>query len=44
MIANIQDLQINHFYKADPKYGEDVAKAIERKIEDILTKEELVAA
>jgi catalase len=42
--ARIQDLQINHFYKCDPKYGEGVAKAIGRKIEDIVKKEELVTA
>jgi catalase len=40
----IQDLQINHFYKCDPKYGEGVAKAIGRKIEEIVKKEELVSA
>jgi len=40
----IQDLQINHFYKCDPKYGEGVAKAIGRRIEDIVKKEELVTA
>jgi catalase len=40
----IQDLQISHFYKCDPKYGEGVAKAIGRKIEDIVKKEELVTA
>jgi catalase len=40
----IQDLQINHFYKCDPKYGEGIAKAIGRKIEDIVKKEELVTA
>jgi catalase len=40
----IQDLQINHFYKCDPKYGEGVAKAIGRKIEEIVKKEELVGA
>ena len=42
--TRIQDLQINHFYKCDPKYGEGVAKAIGRKIEDIVKKEELVTA
>ena len=42
--TRIQDLQINHFYKADPKYGEGVAKAIGRKIEEIVKKEELVTA
>jgi catalase len=26
--TRIQDLQINHFYKCDPKYGEGVAKAL----------------
>jgi catalase len=40
----IQDLQINHFYKCDPKYGEGVAKAIGRKIDEIVKKEELVNA
>jgi catalase len=40
----IQDLQINHFYKCDPKYGEGIAKAIGRKIDDIVKKEELVTA
>jgi catalase len=32
----IQDLQINHFYKCDPKYGEGVARAIGRRIEEIV--------
>jgi catalase len=40
----IQDLQISHFYKCDPKYGEGVAKAIGRNIEEIVKKEELVSA
>jgi catalase len=40
----IQDLQINHFYKCDPKYGEGVARAIGRKIEDIVKSNELVGA
>ncbi len=40
----IQDLQISHFYKCDPKYGEGVAKAMGRKIEDIVKKEELLPA
>ncbi len=42
--TRIQDLQINHFYKCDPKYGEGIAKAIGRNIEDIVKKEELVTA
>ncbi len=42
--TRIQDLQINHFYKCDPKYGEGVAKGLGRKIEDIVKKEELVTA
>jgi catalase len=42
--TRIQDLQINHFYKCDPKYGEGVAKAIGRKIEEIVKKEELAHA
>jgi len=40
----IQDLQISHFYKCDPKYGEGVARAMGRKIEEIVKSEELVAA
>ena len=40
----IQDLQISHFYKCDPKYGEGVAKAIGRKIEEIVKSDELVSA
>jgi catalase len=40
----IQDLQINHFYKCDPNYGEGVAKALGRKIEEIVKKEELITA
>lgn len=32
----IQDLQICHFYKCDPKYGEGVARAIGRRIEEIV--------
>ena len=40
----IQDLQISHFYKCDPKYGEGIAKAIGRNIEEIIKTEELVAA
>jgi catalase len=42
--TRIQDLQINHFYKCDPKYGEGVAKAIGRRIEEIVKKEELAHA
>jgi catalase len=34
----IQDLQINHFYKCDPKYGEGVARAIGHRIEEIVKK------
>ena len=40
----IQDLQINHFYKCDPKYGEGVAKALGRNIDDIVKSDELVGA
>jgi len=42
--TRIQDLQINHFYKCDPKYGEGIAKVLGRNIEDIVKKEELVTA
>jgi hypothetical protein len=31
-----------HFYECDPKHGEGVAKAIGRKIEEVVKKEELV--
>jgi catalase len=34
----IQDLQISHFTKCDPKYGEGVARAIGRRIEEIVKK------
>jgi catalase len=40
----IQDLQIQHFYKCDPKYGEGVAKAVGRDIREIVKPEELVTA
>jgi catalase len=30
---HIQDLQIQHLYKCDPKYGEGVARAMRWKIE-----------
>jgi catalase len=40
----IQDLQIIHFYKCDPKYGEGVASAIGRRIEEIVKKEDPVTA
>src|ERR1700738_3277096 len=42
--TRIQDLQINHFYKCDPKYGEGIAKALGRNIGNIVKKEELVTA
>jgi catalase len=42
--TRIQDLQINHFYKCDPKYGEGIAKVLGRKIADIVKKDELVTA
>lgn len=44
VVERIQNLQINHFYKCDPKYGEGVAKAIGRRIEDIVKTDELVGA
>jgi len=40
----IQDIQINHFYKCDPKYGEGIAKALGRNIDDIVKSNELVGA
>ncbi len=42
--TRIQDLQISHFYKCDPQYGEGVAKAIGRDIHTIIRQEELVGA
>jgi catalase len=42
--GRIQDLQISHFYKCDPNYGQGVARAVGRKIEDIVGKDELVTA
>jgi catalase len=40
----IQDIQITHFYKCDPKYGEGVAKALGRTIDEIVKSDELVSA
>ena len=40
----IQDLQIQHFYKCDPRYGEGVAKAIGRNIDEIVKTGELTRA
>ncbi|MGO8720080.1 MAG: catalase [Acidobacteriaceae bacterium] len=40
----IQDLQIQHFYKCDPKYGEGVAKAMGRDIHEIVKAQELLPA
>jgi catalase len=34
----IQELQIQHFYKADPAYGTGVAKGLGMKIESIIAK------
>jgi catalase len=34
----IQELQIEHFYKADPAYGTGVAKGLGLKIESIIAK------
>src|SRR5260370_33149402 len=34
----IQELQIQHFYKADPAYGTGVAKGLGLKIESIIAK------
>jgi catalase len=36
--TRIQDVQIRQFYKADPKYGEGVTRAIGRRIEEIVKK------
>jgi catalase len=34
----IQELQIQHFYKADPAYGAGVAKGLGLEIESIVAK------
>lgn len=40
----IQELQIQHFYKADPAYGGGVAKGLGLKIEAIITKAKQASA
>jgi len=35
----IQELQIKHFFKADPAYGTGVAEGLGLKIEDIVGRE-----
>ena len=40
----IQELQIQHFYKADPAYGTGVAKGLGLKIESIVAKKQANAA
>jgi catalase len=40
----IQDLQIRHFYKADPVYGTCVAEGLGLKIEDIVDRELMTAS
>jgi len=39
----IQDLQINYFYKCDPRYREQVAKALGHIVDDIVKSGDLVA-
>jgi len=40
----IQELQIQHFYKADPAYGTGVAKGLGLNIESIVAKKQVNAA
>ena len=40
----IQEVQVRHFYKADPAYGTDVAKGLGLNIEKIIASEGKVAA
>jgi catalase len=35
----IQELQIKHFYKADPAYGSGVAEGLGLKVDDVVGKE-----
>ena len=39
----IQELQVRHFYKADPAYGNGVAKGLGLDIDTILATEDKVA-
>ncbi|MGC0773584.1 MAG: hypothetical protein WB543_11665 [Candidatus Acidiferrum sp.] len=39
-----QELQIQHFYKADPAYGSGVAKGLGLNIETIIAKKQASAA
>jgi len=40
----IQELQIQHFYKADPAYGAGVAKGLGLNIDTIIAKKQASAA
>jgi catalase len=40
----IQELQIQHFHKADPAYGAGVARGLGLEIEKVLTSRDQVAA
>jgi catalase len=40
----IQELQIRHFYNADPAYGTGVAKGLGLNIESVVTKVKYVGA
>jgi catalase len=40
----IQELQIQHFYKADPAYGTGVAKGLGLQIEQIVSRKQETAA
>ena len=40
----IQELQIQHFYKADPAYGAGVAKGLGLKIDEIIARKQQATA
>ena len=40
----IQDLQVQHFYRADPAYGTGVAKGLGLDVEEVLGKKMATSA
>jgi catalase len=40
----IQELQVQHFYKADPAYGTGVAKGLSLKIQEVIGRAKEVTA
>ena len=41
---DIQARQIQHFFKADPKYGKGVAEGLGHKLEEVLSSERILSA